>query len=239
MTLADAVPATASAGTATDKPSVPMTQARTVSPKTLSAKQCTCLQQHAKLLGNPKLSEILSNNSLDESSLSIDKAFSLAQQGMQAWQNLITCPHCPYNDDSEVMFLTFMSIRAVTRYLQHLSPLCISGPGSESNQDSSPLTIGSFEITGEDRMLMLRILFQNTLQKLKSMLRSLQLFQDHKKRKLLEETSNRTAGYDDYQASNSLLHIQQISHKIVTTLESLESSLNEKQDTPDRTSRNR
>jgi hypothetical protein len=168
----------------------------------------------------------------------MDKALSLAKQAMKAWQGLLTCPYCPYNDDQEVMLLTFMSIRAVTRYLQRLSPrytntarTSLQGSGSntpQSAKDDSRLKIGSFELEGDDRMLVLRVLYQNTLQKVKCILHSLQVIQNKKKKRLLEETQNKTAGVDDYQASSNLFHIQQMSYGLVTSLQTLESSLNGK-----------
>lgn len=219
--------------------SAPLLHAESAPPKKSSPNTCKCLQQHAELLGNPSLSEVRASDGADDGVLSLDKALSLVQQGMKAWQNLITCPSCPYNDDQEVLLLTFMSIRAITRYLQCLSPRYMAAPRASSlkssdatipqaGREDSPLTIGSFEVTGEDRMLVLRVLYQNTLQKIKCILRSLQLIQDKKKRRLFDDTSNRTAGFDDYQASSNLFHVQQISHRLVTSLQALESSLNGK-----------
>ena len=197
-----------------------------------SPKTCSCLQQHAELLSNPRLS--LASVGPDHGMLPIDKVLGLAEEGMKAWRGLVACTSCPYSDDQEVMLLAFMSIRAITRHLQRLSPcysitttpsaeaLCMS----QSSKEESLLRIGSYEVTGDDRKLVLRLLFQNTLQKLKYILDSLQEIQDKKKKLLLDETSNRTAGIDDYQASNYLFHTQQISYCLVTSLQTLESSLN-------------
>lgn len=168
----------------------------------------------------------------------MDKALSLAQQAMKAWQGLLTCPYCPYNDDQEVMLLTFMTIQALTRYLRRLSPrytntartnLQGSNPDTPlAAKDDSRLRIGSFELEGDDRTLVLRFLYQNTLQKVKCVLHSLQVIQNKKKKRLLEETQNKLAGVDDYQASSNLFHIQQMSYGLVTSLQTLESALNGK-----------
>ena len=202
-------------------------------PKLSSIHKCTCLQKHAEVLSNEILAEIRAGDGPDDGVLSMDKALSLVKHAMNAWQGLLSCTSCPYDDDQEVMLLTFMSIRAVTRYLQRLSPRytisSLPGPGSslpQSAKDDDRLQIGSFELEGNDRMLVLRVVYQNTLQKVKSILHSLQIIQDKKKRRLLEKTQNKLAGADDYQASSNLFHIQQISYGLVTALQTLESSLN-------------
>jgi hypothetical protein len=217
--------------------SAPMNPTESASPKVSSANTCTCLQKHAEVLSNPVLSEIRAWDGPDDGVWSMDKALSLAKQAMKAWEGLLTCPHCPYDDDQEVMLLTFMSIRAVTRYLQRLSPrytnTSLQGPGSNSPQsakDDDRLQIGSFELEGNDRMLVLRVLYQITVQKVKRILHSLQVIQNKKKRQLLEKTQNKLAGVGDYQASSNLFHIQQISYGLVTSLQTLESSLNGSKD---------
>lgn len=174
-------------------------------------------------------------NGPNDAILTLDKALSLAKQGVSAWQSLIACPNCPYNNDQEVMLLALMSIRPVTRYLQRLAPR-FSNPGPTGCQKSdatdmrpmtenSRLIIGRSEVDGDDRMLVFRLLFQKTVQKVRQTLHSLQIMQHERKKQLLVETSNRGAGIDDYQASSSLLHIQQISHALATALQALESSL--------------
>ena len=77
-------------------------------------------------------------------------------------------------------------------------------------------------------MLVLRVLYQNTLQKVKYILNSLQVIQNKKKKRLLEETQNKLAGVDDYQVSSNLFHIQQMSYGLITSLQALESSMNVK-----------
>ncbi|KAH8600637.1 hypothetical protein B0O99DRAFT_667881 [Bisporella sp. PMI_857] len=217
--------------------STPMRPTESASPKALSANTCTCLQKHAEVLSNPILSENRACDGPENGAWSMDKALSLANQAMKAWQGLLTCLYCPYDDDQEVMLLTFMSIRAVTRYLQRLSPrytnISLQVPGSNSPQSAKGddrLRIGSFELEGSDRMLVLRVLYQATLQKVKCILHSLQVIQNKKKGRLLEKTQNKPAGADDYQASSNLFHIQQISYGLVTSLHALESALNGSKD---------
>ncbi|KAK2758594.1 hypothetical protein FQN54_003284 [Arachnomyces sp. PD_36] len=204
-----------------------------VSFKASPGNTCNCLQKHAEVLGNPILSAIRACDGRDDGAWSMDKALSLVKHAMNAWQGLLTCPYCPYDDDQEVMLLTFMSIRGVTRYLQRLYPrynnASQQGSGSESPQPATGeerLQIGSFELEGNDRMLVLRVLYQITLQKVKCILHSLQVIQNKKKRRLQDKTQNKPAGVDDYQASSNLFHIQQISHGLITSLQTLEMSPN-------------
>ena len=195
---------------------------------------CTCLQQHAELLSSPSIAEM--NASVDDSILSLDKALSLAKQGIKAWRSLVACPICPYNNDQEVMLLALMSIRPVTRYLQRLAPRFIALPLGEAKsqefamtdlqltRERSRLMLGSLEVEEEERILVYRLLFQKTVQKVRYTLHSLQTMQFKRKKQLLLETSNRTAGLEDYHASSSLSHIQQMTHALATALQDLESS---------------
>ena len=188
---------------------------------------CTCLQQHAEFLSNPVIREMNACNGPDDSVLSLDKALSLAKQGINAWRSLTACPDCPYNNDHETMLLAFMSIRTVTRYLQRLAPRYTAQPppgsstpegtDSRSSKERSRLTIGSLEIEDDERTLVLRLLFHKTLQKVRCALHSLQTIQYKRKGQL-------TVGVHDGQTSSSLPHIQQISHALAVALQALDST---------------
>lgn len=172
---------------------------------------------------------------LDDEHLSLDKALCLARQGAKTWQNLFTCSNCPYDSDQEVMLLALLSMRAVTRYLQRLAPRYAARQRSESQSspptdtpglENSRLMLGSLEVVGDEKMLVFRLLFQKTVQKVRSTLHSLQMIQRKRKKQMLMDTSNRTAEADDYHASSSLLHIQQMSHVLSNALQALELSVN-------------
>jgi hypothetical protein len=198
---------------------------------------CTCFLQHAELLSNPSILELNACDGIDDTVLSLDKALSLAKQGVKAWRNLIACPKCPYNNEQEVMLLAMMSIRPVTRYLQRLAPRygasqCAASQNADAASDpwpikpeeSSRLMIGSVELDGDEKMVVCRVLFQKTVQMVRQTVHALQMLQYKRKQQLLIETSNRAAGADNYQASSSLVHIQQVSHSLATALQALESS---------------
>lgn len=228
--------------TADPCPMLPSPKSDSASLKVPLANTCTCLQQHAELLSSPSIAEMNASNGSDDTMLSLDKALSLAKQGIRAWRSLIACPNCPYNNDQEVMLLALMSIRPVTRYLQRLAPRFTARPRADSKtsestntsvtldtlpmMERSRLMLGSMEVDDEERMLVFRLLFQKTVQRVRQALHSLQMMQFKRKKQLLMETSNRTAGAEDYHASSSLSHIQQITHALATALQDLESSFN-------------
>lgn len=84
--------------------------------------------------------------------------------------------------------------------------------------------VGSHEIEDDERMFVYRLLFQKTVQRVRQIVHSLQMVQGKKKQELVELTSGRTAGVDDYHASSSLSYTQQITHSLATLLQDLESS---------------
>lgn len=194
---------------------------------------CTCLQQNAELLSNPCITEMNACDGADYTRLSLDKALSLARQGVRVWGNLIACPKCPYNSDQEVVMLAYMGIRAVTRYLQRLGPRYIVQSRNEphpanatTEKEVVQLVVGSLEVGGDEKVLVFRLLFQKTLQSVRQTLHSLQKMQCKRKRQLQQETSDHAGAMtDDYQVSSSLLHIQQISHALANSLQELEAAL--------------
>ena len=136
-----------------------------------------------------------------------------------------------------------MTIRAITRYLQRLAPRYTPPPRSDRKSPAdatvsstgtitplspvpdSPLTVGAYDVPTADRVLVYRVLFHNTLRKVKAIVQSLQAIQGEKKQRMLAETADRMARAEDYQASTNLFHIQQISHKLVSEIQTLEDEL--------------
>ncbi|KAF4632820.1 hypothetical protein G7Y89_g5305 [Cudoniella acicularis] len=166
----------------------------------LTSNPCTCLQQHAEFLSNPKLSEKLASNGPEDGVLFLGKTLFLVEKGMKAWQSLITCTTCRSNGDQEVMLLTFMSIRTIVRYLQRTLPCYAATQPSGSNTSipQSPLKessvlVGPFEVTG------------NSTPRRKS---------------LFEETANRTARIDDYQESSSKMKSRKCTYTLRRTQKS-------------------
>ncbi|MCJ1403643.1 hypothetical protein MMC11_006866 [Xylographa trunciseda] len=112
---------------------------------------CRCLQQHAELLC------LLKNLERGENALSIDVVLTSAQQALVPWQSLIQCRICQHDDDHSVLHLSVMSIRAVLRHLQRLyadkmynaSTSDYSTPAHQ-NPTSVKVTIGSFEVKGNE-----------------------------------------------------------------------------------------
>ncbi|KAF2639739.1 hypothetical protein P280DRAFT_470361 [Massarina eburnea CBS 473.64] len=207
------------------------------SSKTAVARTCNCLQHHAELLSSPIIAEMNACSNSDDAALSLDKVLSLSKQGIETWRGLISCPICSSNNDQEAMLLALMSIRPVTRYLQRLAPRYTNRARSDSKVSTSysvprprqvrepcRLMVGTLEIEDEERTLVYRMLFQKTVQRVRQTLHALQMMQYRRKKELLVGTCNRTAGVEDYHASSSLSHTQQITHALATALQDLESS---------------
>ena len=164
----------------------------------------------------------------NDATLSLDKALSLARQGISVWRSLVACPNCPYHKDQEVVMLAYMGIRALTRYLQRLGPRYIPHLRQDPDviksfaaKEDLRLVVGSVEVDGDERDFVFRVLFQNMLQNVQETLHALQAVQSKRKGLLLQETSSRAIATEDYQLSSSLLHVQQMSHTLVKALNEL------------------
>lgn len=198
---------------------------------------CECMQQQVDLLFKSKIlnnSQPSNSNDYnnDRSAVSIDVALALVEEGMKAWQIPIMCTSCRCNDDQEVILLAFMSIQAIARYFQRLlirNQAQLNGTPPRHIDPrycpaKAPLTIGAFQVQGEDRFLLLKTLVLNTVRKLIWILTSLQ--------KILEEKiarfpPNETATGD---TTHSQLHgdsfyIQHMFHGLSSTLQSIQESL--------------
>lgn len=212
---------------------------------------CTCLRQHTELVSSQQILESLCGDDND-ANLSLDTALSLVRQQTEAWQNLVFCPQCPYQRDQAVMRLALVAIRASTRYLERLAPrysvkqdeLAARPPTSSATTnapqrnltqqpfdipastndktETTRLLIGRLEIDGEERMLVYRVLFKQALCKIKTILQSLGSMQEQRKAQLLQDTTGRAAKLEEYEASNNLSHMQQMSRMLAAAIHSLE-----------------
>lgn len=214
--------------TAPSKDTLPSKQAAS------TTNSCTCLQQQVDLLFKSK---ILShsqpnNNNNDGPTVTLDVALTLVEEGMKAWQTPIMCTSCRCNDDQEVILLAFMSIQAVTRYFQRLlirNRAQLNGtPPRHVDPSQCPakalLTIGAFQVQGEDRFLLLKTLVLNTVRKLIWILTSLQ--------KILEEKIARfppneaiAGDITHSQLPGDSFYIQHMFHGLAGTLQSIQESL--------------
>jgi hypothetical protein len=191
---------------------------------------CMCMQQQVDLLFKSKILNNDHNN--NTSAVSIDVALALVEEGMKAWQTPIMCTSCRCNDDQEVILLAFMSIQAITRYFQRLlirNQAQLNGtPPRHVDPSQCPaktqLTIGAFQVQGEDRLLLLKTLVLNTVRKFIWILSSLQ--------KILEEKisrfpPNEPAAGDTthFQLHGDAFYIQHMFHGLGGTLQSIQESL--------------
>lgn len=195
---------------------------------------CACMQQQVDLLFKSKIlnSSQPTNNNDDRSVVSIDVALGLVEEGMKTWQTPIMCTSCRCNDDQEVILLAFMSIQSIARYFQRLlirnRALLNGTPPRHDDLGHCPrntqLTIGTFQVQGEDRLLLLKTLVLNTVRKLRWILTSLQ--------KILEEKIARFPPNETTvcETTHSQLHgdvfyIQHMFHGLAGSLQSIQESL--------------
>lgn len=137
---------------------------------------CLCLQHHAKLL--VRLKDLWRGSS----AAPIDVVLNGVQQALTPWNHYIQCRVCQLDEDQEVLTLSAMSIRAVLRLLQSAYKV-ISLTHDVSTLDSrqhkrkrtgalggTKCALGSYEVTGEERMLVLELLLSKTLGKIQLVL---------------------------------------------------------------------
>ncbi|KAL6252460.1 hypothetical protein RBB50_000179 [Rhinocladiella similis] len=149
----------------------------------LDENRCQCLHRHAKLLAH--LQELLKGLS----ELPVDVVLNGVEQGLKSWDTYLQCRICQQDQHREVLLLSAMSIRAVTRLLQGASRRMFSqssssdwthGHDSKSQyvdfppkQGDTKFTLGSYEIKGEESLLVLGVVFSRILAKIQIVLASL------------------------------------------------------------------
>lgn len=145
--------------------------------------KCQCLHRHAKLLAH--LQELLKG----VTELSADVVLNGVEQGLRSWDTYLQCRICQQDQHREVLLLSAMSIRAVTRLLQGASRHMFSQSGagdwvtgrtsntqhgeSQPQQRDTKFTLGSYEIKGEESLLVLGVVFSRILAKIQIVLASL------------------------------------------------------------------
>jgi hypothetical protein len=174
----------------------------------------------------------------------IDATLRTVQESQRCWQDLVECANCTYNDDQEFIILTFMSIRSVLRHLQRLC-LQYGGefPGNATHSflgqaqlKEQRLSIGSLEITGDDRKLVIRLLLLNKVREIASTLVILKRVLDRKKRasgEAMAGSLRRDAPNKDIdrmlgergKASASLFYTQQILEGLISSTKELDATL--------------
>jgi hypothetical protein len=145
--------------------------------------RCQCLHRHAKLLAH--LQELLEGLA----DLPVDVVLNGVEQGLKSWDTYLQCRTCQHDQHREVLLLSAVSIRAVTRLLQGSSRRLFSQSTSADrmrggNMHAQPtelqpvrrdtrFTFGSYEIKGEESLLVLGVLVSRILAKIEIVLASL------------------------------------------------------------------
>jgi hypothetical protein len=152
-------------------------------PGSVHGSDCLCLQQHTDLLCALKRPEPESGSSTPDrgssAGTSLSRALLSIQNGIQVWNSFIECPKCANNNDQEVLLLALMCLRAALFQLQK------AGWGdfhtSSLTQPLPTLSLGDFEVKGDDKLMLLQALRSITIRKTESILTRLKETLDRKK----------------------------------------------------------
>jgi hypothetical protein len=131
---------------------------------------CACLEHQAALLCHLKFL------SSQQRSLQIDVALVSAQRAIAVWTSFLECPVCQQDEIcnvSELLSLSVMNIRTTLQILQNLC--CTSGEERRQQQTSQGesnvrSTIGVYEISGEESVLVTNLLVLRTTDKINALL---------------------------------------------------------------------
>ena len=201
---------------------------------------CSCFQQNAELLCSLKISEVTEDQSIH----SIDTVLDSIQKALKPWRGLIECHNCAYNNDQEILMLALIGVRILlTRLQQVLHPRSFQTSSGRAFQDAKPsqqqqqqqqeeeartnwpndsarVAVGSFEVTGYDRTLILQVLLSKNIHKIKSAMVCFREMLDRKK-KILEPASHPIAR----NTASHLEHLQHMLQSLGNFLQTLENHL--------------
>ena len=218
------------------------------SPTRMTLGPCTCLQQNAELLCSFKNV----NSEEGKSAQSLDTVLLNTQEALKLWQVLIQCRRCADDNDQEVLLLALMTTRIVVLRLYQLLPswsLQASGRNGCSDDRqlsqqqqrqeetenwcpncSTRVTVGSFEIMGNERMLVFQVVLLTTVRKIKSVMTRFKEILDRKKKtlELVSDCLPRSTKQGDIKlshATSNLWHVQQMLQSLGSLLQTIERAL--------------
>ena len=133
--------------------------------------KCTCMQRQISLLSSLKRSE----TSRPQGKAGLSSALANVGEAHKVWLDLTRCAGCMRGDDQEVLLLALMSARLI---LSQLRGVPLDGDRSPSGRaghepDAVPVLIGDFEVTGNDRLVLLHVLWSIKVQRVEAVLESI------------------------------------------------------------------
>lgn len=160
--------------------------------------ECACLQKHTELLCALKKYGAIKGSPKPDGSgsgyLPVGRIMANIQQAFKTWKAFINCPSCSQDGDQEVLLLSLMCARAVLCQLEGVT--WNGGSGSSTPADSSPtLTLGEFEVEGDEKSMLLQALRSITLRKIEAVLMRL--------KEVLERVRRLEDGQDPYRQSEN------------------------------------
>ncbi|KAH8169840.1 hypothetical protein LIA77_10384 [Sarocladium implicatum] len=129
---------------------------------------CECIQRQIALLSQLKRPGFSGPG--EEASLS--SALAKARDAQKTWVDLASCDSCMRGDDQEVLLLALMCIRLVLSQLRGVCPVDGSREADTTMHDSEgvPVLVGDFEVTGDDRLVLLHVFRSIEVKKVEAML---------------------------------------------------------------------
>lgn len=131
---------------------------------------CRCLERHAVLI--IRLNELIKSDLLP-----LDAVLNGVQEGLSFWHEFMECAICKADQDHETIALCAMTMRAVLRLL-HKSVLEASTLGCQKSGVTTPggthFSIGSYLIQGDERLVILKILYSKMLSQTRAALQCLE-----------------------------------------------------------------
>ena len=204
---------------------------------------CSCLQQNADLLCRLKALNT------QHASPPVDILLVGANQALASWKSLLRCRNCQQNEDQEVLFLSVMSIRVILRSLQDLClgaderNVSIEDVGMSSSPDAGTTasssrtnstekhdrvrsTVGVYEVTGVERMLVTDLLISRTLGKIRVVVcrlreRSESARRNERRVSMSTRTSNISSDNDDHGTEGEIELLQQLLNSLDGTVRRL------------------
>ncbi|PKK54268.1 hypothetical protein CI102_1714 [Trichoderma harzianum] len=152
---------------------------------------CTCLQQQTSLLCKLRGSEVFRPGG----KMSMKSILANMQEAQTAWLGLTSCTSCMRGDDQEVLILALMCVRSMLLQLQNVSWACggnqdvsltasehvSPGISAEGDVELEVVTVGDFELTGDDKSSLLYMLWSMMVQKVNTVLESFRSVLERKK----------------------------------------------------------
>ncbi|KAJ5825447.1 hypothetical protein N7474_002585 [Penicillium riverlandense] len=130
--------------------------------------RCICAQQHADLLSHLRAMR------QQPAPISVDALLAAGQRTLATWKHFSQCLACSRPVNEETMLLSAISLRSMLRLLQafsyvvteHPVPTSLLSPSLEDPDGPLSMTIGGYQIEGDERHMVGNMLALHTLNRI-------------------------------------------------------------------------